>query len=234
MANNETECSPSEVCLSDSDSELLIPTPWSDESKNEKKGKNVERRIRIKKDPCLRLTLRKQSGDLVEMPSEAVEQGMDDHVPDEIDGAKCEQFLNHVVKKLLAEIPFASSCRNRRAIDLAAWLNLLRARVPPNEQTHGIKRRKRWNWCDSELEIKWYMDHLYEMHLFLNLSQREELENELTSREELAVLQVEFTDMEGQMQQLMEELKKSQKNAFFFKSTAIVFGVVASFMFVMN
>ncbi|GJT52028.1 hypothetical protein Tco_0978185 [Tanacetum coccineum] len=41
----------------------------------------------------------KQSGDLVEMPSEAVEQGMDDHVPDEIDGAKCEQLPNHVVKK---------------------------------------------------------------------------------------------------------------------------------------
>ncbi|GKA54866.1 hypothetical protein Tco_0753815 [Tanacetum coccineum] len=40
MANNETyTCSPSEVCLSDSDSELLIPTPWSDESKNEKRAK---------------------------------------------------------------------------------------------------------------------------------------------------------------------------------------------------
>ncbi|GJZ13614.1 hypothetical protein Tco_0548844 [Tanacetum coccineum] len=68
------------------------------------------------------------------------------------------------------------------------------------------------------------------MHLLLNPSQREELENELTSQEELAVLQVEFADMEGQMQQLMEELKKSQKNAFFWKSTTIVFGVVASFM----
>ncbi|GJR09457.1 hypothetical protein Tco_0792109 [Tanacetum coccineum] len=93
---------------------------------------------------------------------------------------------------------------------------------------------KRWNWCDPELEIKWYRHHLYEMHLLLNPSQREELENELTSREELVVLQVDFADMEGQMQQLMEELKKSQKNAFFWKSTAIVFGVVASFMFVMN
>ncbi|GKE69677.1 hypothetical protein Tco_1527749 [Tanacetum coccineum] len=59
---------------------------------------------------------------------------------------------------------------------------------------------KRWNWCDLELEIKWYSDHLYEMHLLLNPSQREELENELTSREELAVLQVEFADIEGQMQ----------------------------------
>ncbi|GJW19922.1 hypothetical protein Tco_0027358 [Tanacetum coccineum] len=50
MANNETyTCSPSEVCLSDSDNELLIPTSWSDESKNEKKGKKVERRIRMEK-----------------------------------------------------------------------------------------------------------------------------------------------------------------------------------------
>ncbi|GJS29340.1 hypothetical protein Tco_0489960 [Tanacetum coccineum] len=44
MANNETyTCSPSEVFLSDSDSELLIPTPWSDESKNENKAKRYVR-----------------------------------------------------------------------------------------------------------------------------------------------------------------------------------------------
>ncbi|GJZ79126.1 hypothetical protein Tco_0643963 [Tanacetum coccineum] len=92
---------------------------------------------------------------------------------------------------------------------------------------------RRFGVC-KYLEIKWYIDHLYEMHLLLNPSQREELENELSSREELAVFQVEFTDMEGQMQQLMKELKKSQKKAFFWKSIAIVFGVVASFMFVMK
>ncbi|GJQ91170.1 hypothetical protein Tco_0002309 [Tanacetum coccineum] len=106
--------------------------------------------------------------------------------------------------------------------------------VCPNKYKKGIKHCKRWYWNDPELENKWYRTQLYEMHMLLNPSQREELENELTSREELAVLQVEFADMEGQMQQLMEELKKSQKNAFFWKSTAIVFGVVASFMFVMN
>ncbi|GJZ74888.1 hypothetical protein Tco_0639353 [Tanacetum coccineum] len=38
-------------------------------------------------------------GDLVEMPSKVVEQGMDDHVPDEIDGAKGEHVPNHVSKK---------------------------------------------------------------------------------------------------------------------------------------
>ncbi|GKF60154.1 hypothetical protein Tco_0176940, partial [Tanacetum coccineum] len=33
------------------------------------------------------------------MPSEAVEQGIVDHVPDEIDGAKGKQVSNHVGKK---------------------------------------------------------------------------------------------------------------------------------------
>ncbi|GKA10121.1 hypothetical protein Tco_0689554 [Tanacetum coccineum] len=59
----------------DSDSELLIPTPWSDESKNEKGQKGGEKNSNGK-DPY--------------MPSEAVEQGMDANVPDEIDGAKGE------------------------------------------------------------------------------------------------------------------------------------------------
>ncbi|GJX44942.1 hypothetical protein Tco_0261618 [Tanacetum coccineum] len=93
MANNETECSPSEVCLSDSDSEFLIPTPWSDESKNEKKAKRheVDRKTGSRKQCCeedvpLNNNIKKQGGDLVEMPNEAVEQGMNDHLPDEIDG----------------------------------------------------------------------------------------------------------------------------------------------------
>nr|GEY56138.1 hypothetical protein [Tanacetum cinerariifolium] len=93
---------------------------------------------------------------------------------------------------------------------------------------------KSWYWNDPELKNKWYITQLYEMRLLLNPSQREELKNKLTSREELAVFQVEFADMKGQMQQLMKNLKKSQKNAFFWKSSAIVFGVVASFMIVMN
>ncbi|GJT90303.1 hypothetical protein Tco_1079148 [Tanacetum coccineum] len=113
MANNETDCSPSEVCLSDSDIKLMIPTPWSDGSKNEKREK--DKSTEVMKDKVshehvceekvpLNNNLGKQSGDLLEMPSEAMEQGMDDHVPDEIDGAKGEQVLNHVVKKGNLEI----------------------------------------------------------------------------------------------------------------------------------
>nr|GEX54568.1 hypothetical protein [Tanacetum cinerariifolium] len=41
----------------------------------------------------------KQTGDFVDMPIEAVEQGMDANVPNKIDGVKGEQVPNHVVKK---------------------------------------------------------------------------------------------------------------------------------------
>ncbi|GKG02747.1 hypothetical protein Tco_0310383, partial [Tanacetum coccineum] len=43
-----------------------------------------------KEEVPLNNNIGKQSGNLVEMPSEVVEQGMDDHVLDEIDGAKCK------------------------------------------------------------------------------------------------------------------------------------------------
>ncbi|GKB38899.1 hypothetical protein Tco_0883841 [Tanacetum coccineum] len=147
------------------------------------------------------------------MPSEVVELGMDDHVPDEIDDAKYEQLSNHVVKKGNLEFIICKQVANHGGDELV-------------DKGRPLKRKK--------LEIKWYIYQLYEMHLLLNPSEREQLENELTSREELAVLQVEFADREGQMQQLMKELKKSQNNVFFWKLTVIVFRVVASLMFVRN
>ncbi|GKA87479.1 hypothetical protein Tco_0809243 [Tanacetum coccineum] len=135
MANNETyTCSLSEVCLSDSDSELLIPTPLSDESKNEKRAKmwreefewkrslfevdltfgisafnldkgtevmkeNVSQEHVCEEEVLLNNNIGKQSGDLVEIPSEVAEHRMDDHVPYEIDAAKCEQLQDHVINK---------------------------------------------------------------------------------------------------------------------------------------
>ncbi|GJZ67272.1 hypothetical protein Tco_0630512 [Tanacetum coccineum] len=108
MANNETyTCSPSKVCLSGSDSELVIPTPWSNESKNEKREKRWRKEIKWKRslfeidltfdinafdldkgtevmkdkvsqehvceEDVLLNNIGKQSGDLVEISSEAVE-----------------------------------------------------------------------------------------------------------------------------------------------------------------
>nr|GEU98388.1 hypothetical protein [Tanacetum cinerariifolium] len=93
----------------DSGSELLIPTPWSNEFKNEKRAKRWREEFKWKRSlfeivltfGIIAFDLDKGTGggDLVEMPSEALEQGMDDHVPDKIDGAKGEQVPNHVVKK---------------------------------------------------------------------------------------------------------------------------------------
>ncbi|GKC28487.1 hypothetical protein Tco_1035781 [Tanacetum coccineum] len=112
MANNETYTySPSEVCLSDSESELLIPTPWFDEFKNEKRVKgwrqefewkrslfeidfmfdinafDLDKGTDVMKDKVsqehvceeevpLNNNIGKQIGNFVDIPSEAVKQGM--------------------------------------------------------------------------------------------------------------------------------------------------------------
>ena len=70
------------------------------------------------------------------------------------------------------------------------------------------------------------------MHQLLNPSQKEEIQNELTSREENVVLKAELASMENQVLQLTEEIKNNENNVRFWKLTAIVLGVVASFMFV--
>ncbi|GKE35021.1 hypothetical protein Tco_1454343 [Tanacetum coccineum] len=79
------------------------------------------------------------------------------------------------------------------------------ALIPKKQDAKMVKDFRPFQECLLHLmpsvlqKNKWYRTQLYEMHLLLNPSQREELENELTSREELAVLQVEFADMEGRM-----------------------------------
>ncbi|GJS45018.1 hypothetical protein Tco_0595139 [Tanacetum coccineum] len=92
MANNETyTCSPSEVCLSDSDSELLILTPWSDESKNEKRAKRWREEFEWKRSLFeIDFTFGINAFDL--------DKGTD-VIKDTIDGAKGEQVPNPVVKK---------------------------------------------------------------------------------------------------------------------------------------
>nr|GEV16086.1 hypothetical protein [Tanacetum cinerariifolium] len=118
----------------DSNSDLLLLTSWSDESKNEKRKKRCREEFKWKrslfeidlmfginafdldkgtdvmkdkvrqKNVCeeevpLNNNIGKQIDHFVDMPSEAIEQGMDATVPDEIAGVKGEQVPNHVVKK---------------------------------------------------------------------------------------------------------------------------------------
>ncbi|GKC04584.1 hypothetical protein Tco_0996194 [Tanacetum coccineum] len=70
-----------------------------------------------------------------------------------------------------------------------------------------------------EQENEWYRTHLYEMYMLLNPSQRRELETEISSQEEVVLLQLE-------MQTMRDELSKCQKKAFFWKSAVILFVVV--------
>nr|GEX48111.1 hypothetical protein [Tanacetum cinerariifolium] len=60
---------------------------------------NVSQEHVCEEEVPLNNNIGKQIGDFVDMPSEAVKQGMDANVPDEIDSAKDEQVPNHVVKK---------------------------------------------------------------------------------------------------------------------------------------
>ncbi|GJZ94172.1 hypothetical protein Tco_0666375 [Tanacetum coccineum] len=87
-------CQPS--YFKDSDIELLIPTPWSNESKNEKRVRRWRQEFEWKRSLFeIDFTFFINAFDLdkgtnVIKTSEAVEQGMDVNVPNEIDGAKGE------------------------------------------------------------------------------------------------------------------------------------------------
>ncbi|GJW15589.1 hypothetical protein Tco_0019722 [Tanacetum coccineum] len=91
---------------------------------------------------------------------------------------------------------------------LTAWTKENPARrflICPNRYKTEVKKCKKWVWLDLELENEWYRSHLYEMHRLLNYTQRQELSDELSSQEEVFILQVE-------MQQLKADLDKSEKS----------------------
>nr|GEU85374.1 hypothetical protein [Tanacetum cinerariifolium] len=82
----------------DSDSELVIPTPWSDESKNKKRAKRWREEFEWKRSLFeIDFTFGINAFDLDKGTD--WKKRMDANVPDEIDGAKGEQVPNHVVKK---------------------------------------------------------------------------------------------------------------------------------------
>ncbi|GJZ27234.1 hypothetical protein Tco_0571487 [Tanacetum coccineum] len=80
--------------------------------------------------------------------------------------------------------------------------------VCPNRYKTRVKKCNFWDWYDDDVENEWYRTHLYEMYRLLNPSQRRELETEISSQEEVVLLQLE-------MQTMRDELSKCQKKAFF-------------------
>ncbi|GKD50477.1 hypothetical protein Tco_1279453 [Tanacetum coccineum] len=137
-----------------------------------------------KEEVPLNNNMGKQSGDLVEMPSEAIEKGMDNHVPNEIDGNKGEQVPNHVVKKGILE--FLVKCKyvtrntgkgpqnedytdSVRLYDVTPAIvlrrNLFKA-IRVTQQDYGVTRLKIYVvtlliWKDklSESALTWTLDY---------------------------------------------------------------------------
>ncbi|GJT97338.1 hypothetical protein Tco_1092856 [Tanacetum coccineum] len=68
--------------------------------------------------------------------------------------------------------------------------------IPPTECKYRLPLMTLTSLTSENPSIRFGVCPNKYMHLLLNTSQREELENELRSREELVVLQVEFADME--------------------------------------
>nr|GEW55452.1 hypothetical protein [Tanacetum cinerariifolium] len=201
MANNETyTCLPSEVCLSNSDSELLIPTPWSNESKNEKRQKGREKNSNGNRSLFeIDFTFGINAFDLdkgTDVMKDTVSQKnvceeevpLNNNIGKQI-GDFIDMYSEAVKKRMNANVPGEIDGAKGEQVPnhvVKKGLNLLRASVVPNSRSHCQRPLKKFSF-------------------------REDLENKLTSQEELAVLQVELADMEGRMPELMEEFKKSQK-----------------------
>ncbi|GJV18769.1 hypothetical protein Tco_1367789 [Tanacetum coccineum] len=78
---------------------------------------------------------------------------------------------------------------------LTAWTKTNPARrflIFPNRYKTGVKKCEKWVWLDFELENERYRSHLYVTHRLLNFTQRQELSSELSSQEEVLLLQVEM------------------------------------------
>nr|GEW43992.1 hypothetical protein [Tanacetum cinerariifolium] len=127
---NQYECEHTLDVSADSNSELLIPTPWFDKSKNEKRAKRWREDFEWKRSLFeIDFTFGINAFDLdkgTDVMKDTWKKRMDANVPDEIDCAKGEQVPNHVVKK--GNFEFLKK---------------------------GIKHCKRWYWNDPELENKW-------------------------------------------------------------------------------
>nr|GEV23884.1 zf-CCHC domain-containing protein/DUF4219 domain-containing protein/UBN2 domain-containing protein [Tanacetum cinerariifolium] len=138
MAGNETECSPSKVCL-DVDNELLIPTPCEVIKDNIFKEHVCEEVV------YLNNKIGKLSHhDLVEMPSETVKHGMDDHVPDEIDGIKCYIHSNASIGGKNGDHEFwvLKQVLNHGGDELVEKARTMKRR----KVRYGGSGRGRWRW----------------------------------------------------------------------------------------
>nr|GEV15492.1 zf-CCHC domain-containing protein/UBN2 domain-containing protein [Tanacetum cinerariifolium] len=180
--------------------------------RDEKKGKSDQKCFRCGDPNHLIGDCPKPSPTKIKRPSLEVHGAIAKMTPKTKPTMKLVSWLNRQMRQMEDRIFFNQS---KYINEMLKKFGLEDSKPTKTPMSTDIKLTKGDDSMDSskyrELEIKRYRTQLYEIHLLPNTSQKEELENELTSQEELAGLQVEFANMKGQMQQLKEELKKSQK-----------------------
>ncbi|GJU63575.1 hypothetical protein Tco_0722382 [Tanacetum coccineum] len=87
--------------------------------------------------------------------------------------------------------------------------------VCPNRYKAGVKKCKKFYWVDPELDNEWYRGHLYGMYGQLHPHKIEDIATELTSHEQLIILQHDFAGLQA-------EVAQTQKNASFWKSAFMI------------
>nr|GEW68985.1 hypothetical protein [Tanacetum cinerariifolium] len=83
--------------------------------------------------------------------------------------------------------------------------------VCPNRYKTGVKKCKKFYLVDPELDNECYTGHFYGMYGQLHPHQIEDIATELTSHEQLIILQDDFVGLQA-------EVAQTQKNASFWKS----------------
>ncbi|GJS42949.1 hypothetical protein Tco_0567992 [Tanacetum coccineum] len=86
--------------------------------------------------------------------------------------------------------------------------------VCPNRYT-GVKKCKKFYLVYPELDNEWYRGRLYGMYGQLHPHKIEDIATELTSHEQLIILQHDFAGLQA-------EVAQTQKNASFWKSAFMI------------
>ncbi|GKD30104.1 hypothetical protein Tco_1240882 [Tanacetum coccineum] len=106
--------------------------------------------------------------------------------------------------------PIPAECKCKLPLmELTSWTLTNPCRrflVCPNRYKTGVKKCKKFYWYDPELDNEWYRRHLYGMYGQLNPHQIQDIATEISSHEQLIILQDEFAGIEA-------ELALTQKNA---------------------
>ncbi|GJX21072.1 hypothetical protein Tco_0223749 [Tanacetum coccineum] len=99
-------------------------------------------------------------------------------------------------------IPTDFKCKCKLPLmELTSWTLTFPCRrflVCLNRYKNGVKKCKKFYWVDPELDNEWYKGHLYGMYGQLHPHQIEDISTELTSHDQLIILQDDFAGLQAE------------------------------------